>query len=151
MRSPSQVDGLVGHAKRVVAVDAEQGANIVVKMSGLTAMGGDPVDVYVKDPIGDRSNALDAGFLSGLAECHVQDVRIAVGVTAKLKPEPKLPVVCQQDMRAGRIDDPAGAGDVSFPERSFKTVGMRLHKRKDPLTSFLFDVVARFVRSKLVE
>jgi hypothetical protein len=151
LTDPGQVEGLVRHTERVVAVGAQQEANIVMKMSGYLAMGGDPVDIQVKDLLVDRSDALEAGLLSGLAKCDAQYVRIAVGVTAKLKPESELAVMGQQNMGAGRIDHPPRAGDVSFLQRSLKAVGMRLHKREDLLASFLLFLAARFMRSEFLE
>ena len=151
MRDPSQVDGFVRHAERLVAVDIKQEANIVMEMSRVPAVGGNPVDVHIKDPVGDWSDAFNAGFLAGLAERDIQYVRIAVGVTAKLKPKSDFPMMGQQDMRAGRIDDPSRTGDVSFLERSFKAIRVRLHKREDSPASFLLDVVARFMCSELFE
>src|SRR5262249_58581067 len=81
----------------------------------VVAVGGDRVDVYVQDPVGDwEREGFDAGFFAGLAEGRRE--RGFVGrleVAAGLEPAVELAVPQEEELGGRGTGDDGAGGDVA--------------------------------------
>lgn len=103
---PGDLVRFVAGADGLVGVGDEKEADVVVLMGDVDEAAGRVVagrnlvhvDVQRQQLAVDRHEIeiADAGFLAGLAECHLFDLRLAVGVASELQPAVELAVMGQQ-------------------------------------------------------
>ncbi|HEX4083367.1 MAG TPA: hypothetical protein VHY22_00545 [Chthoniobacteraceae bacterium] len=87
--------------------------DVVMKVGGIAAVGGDGMDIEIERTLGGEDKALDARFLQGLPPGHAQDIVIPIAMAAKLHPAIELPVMMKEGLRSVRIYHHAAAGEMS--------------------------------------
>lgn len=128
---PGEFVGFVADEIRMIAVYSAKESDVVVEMIGDVAAGGDGVDVEVEDILRDGSNVVDAGFLDGFLQGDVENVGVAVAVTAELEPFIEFAVMREQNAAVGFVDEPGGAGDVAGEMGAFEAIGRRFDEFDD--------------------
>jgi len=86
--------------ERLAGVDLEEKSNVVVVMGRLAAPRRDLMHIDVKDSARDEPRRRTADFFGDLARSDGADIRIAIAVSARLKPEIELPVMHQENLGA---------------------------------------------------
>src|SRR5690606_36897204 len=95
-RNPGEVVGLFGDNELVLAHDAEEETNIVMVVAGNLLPRRDAVDIEIEDLLADCDNIGESGLLKALPTSHGENVRIAVGMTSRLKPDVQFPMMGKQ-------------------------------------------------------
>lgn len=99
----------------------------------LGAPRGDGVHVDVEDALVDRSQLGQAGLLLGFLPGHPVDVGIAIGVAARLKPEPQFSMMKEHHLLRRHVQDPRRAGDVSGEMAPLETLRGAPHENPKAL------------------
>jgi hypothetical protein len=97
--------------------------NIEVKMLGFARTGRNGVDVEI-DRRFDHPEIGDAGLFGCLGQCHVGEVRVAVGVTTGLEPTIQLHMMENQGCLAPGIQNCGRAGEMTFEATAVQSVGV---------------------------
>jgi hypothetical protein len=99
------------------------------------------MDVDIDRRVHDLESS-DAGLFLGLAQCHVCEIRITVGMSTGLQPPLKFGVKQDQTCLTARVDDERGTGQVARPAGANRDVFVGIDELKDAVAVFIETVAS---------